>query len=433
MSFLRIIRSKIYKNYTELYLKCDRRISNKRDLEIMEVTARFGTKKKIAFSNYFYQRKRNLTLLKEYFNQKIITSTEYGLSITYLLAIPILRTIKNFLFIKDFEIEVIENFAYTSKILAFTAGVKRLFPKLEGYEIEDINVAKQKYSPKIRERIIILFLCVFYNVYNYSLMLQYYYLKRFLLLIDFKDKKIIVEEGRNPTQICFLDFAKENSIPVIISYRGIPPISRYYFGFNVITTNKISYDRLSKYNSEVKVVNKPYLLDFNKLIINKNKRNKIGFLADMCGGGITFHEKKILDSLLNKISENYKISIIVSIHPQERERKWEYYKSIFTSQYIEFRKGDIFEDYINGIDILVGRSSTAIFQALLAKKPVIIVDLFNDKPMDQLVKYSSGLIKYAIDEESFFQCYNYFYTMNKNEISKRYNQALSNLEIQTTF
>jgi hypothetical protein len=433
MSFLRLMRKKIYRNYTELYLKCDRRISNKRDLEIMEGTARYGTEKKIAFSNYFYQRKRNLTLLKEYFNQKIITSTEYVLSITYLLVVPIIRTIKNFLFIKNFEIDVIENFAYTSNILTFPAGVKRLFPKLEGCEIEEINVAKQKYPPKIRERIIIFVLCVFYNVYNYSLMLQYHILKRSLLLIDFKNKKIIVEEGRNPTQICFLDFAQKKSIPVIISYRGIPPISRYYFGFKIITTNIISKNKLLKYNSDVQIVSKPYLLNFNRLLTKKNQRNAIGFLSDVGGGGITLHEKKILDLFINKISKKYKISIIVSIHPQERERKGEYYNSIFTSKNIEFRKGEILEDYINEIDILVGRTSTAVFQALLAKIPIIILDLFNDKPMEKLTEYSEGLIRYATEEDSFLECYDYFYAMKKNEINRRYNQALSNLEIQTTF
>lgn len=432
MSLFRFFRKKIFKNYTELYLKCDRRLSSKLDLEIMELTAKYGTEKKIAFSNYFYQRKRSIILFKEYYNQKIITSTEYLFSISYLLIVPILRTIKKFLFITDFEIDVIKKFNYNSKILTFTAGVKRLFPPLYGYQIEEIKVVKQKYSPTLKERFLIFFYCVFYNVYNYSLMLQYYSLEKELRLIDFNRKEVIVEEGRNPTQICFLDYAEKNDVIVTVSYRGIPLISRYYFGFNIVTTNKISYEKLSKYNANVKIIEKPYLIDFKKIVTKDKKNKKVGFLTELNGSGITSYEKTRLDLFINKVSEKFNIRVSISAHPQER-KKTDYYNATFTGNFIEYRKDKMLEHYLNNIDILIGRSSTAIFQSFLAKTPVIILDLFSDKPMKELAKLSEGLIKYATDEKSFLKYYKYFYEMKNIEIETRYCKAISNLDIESTF
>ena len=419
----------IFKNYTKLFLHCNRRLPSKIDLKIMEESALFGSKKKIAFSNYFYQQRRSNILLREYFKAQYISRAAFIFSTVSSFLIPRIKVLKSLLFQKKYDMNQIVRMNYSSKYLTFSAGVKRLHPRLKNKKIEDILVRKQIYEISFFMKIKCFLMCIYHNVYDYSLMLHYINLNQSLSLINFNGKECFIEEGRNPTQILFLDFAKRHSIRLTVIYRGIPPISRYYFGFKVLTTNNISKKILSKYNSSVEIIRDASYLIGKNSIKNNFSKNQIGFLPDLGIGGLTKIEKKRLDTFLNSISENEKIKIIISLHPEEDKKAKDYYESTFRSQYITISEYDDFIQYLREVDILVGFSSTGLFQAVLARRPVILLDLFDEKPMENLKRASSGLMRYAKDKNSFINCYNYYYSLGEADLNKYHRLFLSNIGV----
>ena len=104
---------------------------------------------------------------------------------------------------------------------------------------------------------------------------------------------------------------------------------------------------------------------------------------------------------------------------------------MFDSEFISFKDEICFEEYLNKIDVLVGTYSTGLYQAFLAKIPVIIIDLYNDKPMEKFVNLSEGLVKYATNDESFMNCLNDFNHMSSKNIKIAHLAALKNLGIKS--
>lgn len=419
----------IYKHQFELYKKVNKRISEDRFHEIAEHWAEYGARKKIAFSGYYYDTNRNIALLKEYWSNGYISFIDYLSSVFYQNVISKIKLIGQVLFKKYYFLSRIKETRFHSKTLTITDGIERIFPGHINIQIEDIPVEKVNTQIKFFKRLSILFLCIYYNVYHFQSVLQYTILRNDFKNIDFTNKQIIIEEGRSSSQILLMDFAKENNIPLTIYFRGIATFRRYYYGFKLVVTNIISYDLWSTYNKDVSII-KPYAIEFDKIELKKSKKYITGLLVDIGRAGINMNDKKKFDLFFNKISEDNKIIFNVSIHELDTGMKNGYYQSTFTSKYIKYRKETAFEDYLNGIDILVGRVSTAIYQAFLAKVPVILVVLFNEKPMKRLVELSEGLIKYVADERSFLDCYHDFISMKKSEIDLKHKKALKNLQIK---
>jgi hypothetical protein len=429
VNFINTIKKHFYKNYNELYLRCDNRISFNRYFELSEISTLYGNSKKISFSGYYNVRHRNKLLLREYRNNKYISLLEFVLSSVFQFLLPISKSISKMLFEKKFSVFVINKFKFISSNLTFTGGYERLFPNISNLDIEDIKGSTKIIRPNIFIRFRVLGICFRYNIFDSEYVLQYFILNQGFKKINFRNKNLVIEEGRNIRQLCILDYANKNKIPSTISIRHIPAFGRYCYGSKVITSNQIAFDHYKKYNKETTLIKKPYVLDFKK--ITNSKTNKIGFLVDIGNAGLNIRDKQVLDKFINEFSKTHNIQIIISVHPQELGVNDEYYNKAFDSEHISF-KGDIcFEEYLNDIDILVGTYSTGLYQAFLAKTPVIIIDLFNDKQMENFVNLSEGLLKYAVNEESFMNCLNDFNQMSIKNINITHKTALYNLGIKS--
>lgn len=434
-SIIKKYRKKLFLRLEELFINCDKRLPYKETKRLSQQSENRSLKSKsIAFRKLYYLNDFYCSLLRIYKKRNFISFYHYKI-IKIIRKINTFRTFLVFIFcFKKYKIYVISKFKFSSKYLTFALDNKNLIPKITNYPLENIQIKSIRYIPNIKDRIHTIYHCLKFNMTNWYYVFQYKKLKEGLSKIDFDDKIIIVEEAGDIKQQMFLDFAQENSLKVLLTIRGILDTNcRHWYDFEIVTDNLISKKFLQKCNKNVRQVKRPFLMNFNKIdFAKRDYTGKIGYLPDLGDFFMNFHDKTIMDKFINQISKDRKLSFSISLHPQDKSKGLEgynYYKSIFDSEYIKYREESEIEDYLNSIDILTGWSSTVFFQALISKVPVVIIDLFNDKPMENLVVYSEGFARYATDENEFVESIKYFYSISSEKKNAMYKKCLQNLNI----
>ena len=160
----------VYKNYNDLFIRCNKRLNSSIHNKVFEDSALFGSKKKIAFSGYYYQRKRNYKIIKAYKDNNLIPLIDYIFSYIYICFSPFLKTIKRLIFSKIVEIDSIDKYLYKEKNLTFSAGIGRLIPVYNSLNIQNVIVVKKKHFISFKDRLYILFLLLYYRVFDFSLL-----------------------------------------------------------------------------------------------------------------------------------------------------------------------------------------------------------------------------------------------------------------------
>jgi hypothetical protein len=432
MSNIKIFKNsdrRVFLSAADIYLYCNRRISYLDFLYISQISANTISKKKTAFTAYYYLEDVYYRLLKEYRNRRYISTLSYYFSLLIKSVYTIFQLFKSVFLRKNFEVYSISDRQIIRDRHTFSGGSKRLCPIINGTPIDDIDCWKINYVPFIYERMVILFACYKFKVYNFEIVLQNNILQNQLKKLNLSNVEFWVEEGTGLIQTYFLDFARCNGLNVKISVRGIVDTCFYRYGFEVLTDNIINLNILKKCNENVSLV-KPYSLDFENINSEKPVKKKIGYLLDMGNFIMNYHDKVKMDSFIREISIKYKLNFILSIHPQEKNKNEKQYRMFFQdSRYIEFREGDVIEDFFNEIDILVGWMSTTIVQALFAKIPIILIDLFQEFPMKSLASLSEGLIEYANDEDSFLKYLSYFEGLSNSDINRKHDMAINAIQL----
>ena len=89
-------------------------------------------------------------------------------------------------------------------------------------------------------------------------------------------------------------------------------------------------------------------------------------------------------------------------------------------------------DFFNNIDIMVGWISTSLFQAFLYKKPVIILDLFDDNHCINYLNENNteSMVKIVKNENEFNDAILFFRTLSTEDMNIRYLKAFEQLNIK---
>jgi len=172
-------------------------------------------------------------------------------------------------------------------------------------------------------------------------------------------------------------------------------LTKHYLQNEIILENflKRNYDRSCLLVTGNPMFDKFFIKKPTNLI-SKEKENKIKILI----APDSFYEfgiwtksqrSEILKKIINEINkEKDHFSIIVKIHPSAAtlDDYTEIVNSIDETIPV-FQKGGI-EDYLDQIDLVISYSSesTGLIYSLLAKKPIIIFNFFNDKIVDIIAK-----------------------------------------------
>lgn len=396
---------------------------------IVKESAEFVINKKIAFNQFYlyeYQYNRIIKLYKEI---KYIGIIRYYISYILKSSIYEIYFYINFIFIRRHSVKLLSGTNFIEKFLIYSVAYHDLVPAIEKVEYENISLELFEIKTSIEDLIKVFIIKYKYHINDFKTILEYVKITQQLEKIDFNNKIILVEEAQNLQQQFFLDFAKEKKLNILITARGIYSFSRYLFGFEVVTDNKISKDLFQKLNKNVLQIQKPFLLNFN-MIKSGLKNNQIGYLPEIGNHIVNFNTRQKMDLMLNELSIKHEINIYISLHRQEQSlNRADYYSRIYNSKYIKYRTEKYFEDYLNSIDILVGHKSTGLYQALLFKKPVIIMDIYNNKPWEEFITNSGGLAKYVDSLESLYNVYLYFNSLCNEDIEVLFKEFKRNMNI----
>jgi hypothetical protein len=425
------MKFKVYSSYEELFLKCLCRPRLQESIDLTTDIAKKAAVQKNEFSQIYFRNALFYCFLEFYRKKKYITNCEYILSLIYSKIYRGWKFIIHLFLKKQFEIFDFEIVALTKNIVVFDIGNSNLIPGLD-IDFDKIKLNYQNdYTPTLSDRVKIFSTAFVWNVWDVKAILQFMVFSRSYSKLDIDKKLILVEEGMDIKQQFFLVLSANSKKNVIVSQRGPIYCGRYMFGFEIIVDNSVTLDKFRFFNNKVAVVKEPYLIRKNLVNHNKEKTLVIGYIADIGDSLLNKVDKRKIDKFVIEFAHQYGYSVIVSVHPQEivNSNRKLYYDEKFDGETLSVRTDKDIESFFNNVDIVIGWYSTALFQAFIVKKPVIILDLFFDFPMQDFVQRSEGLMCYARSHDELNDKINYFYTLQSITFIDKYEKALKNLGI----
>lgn len=425
----RKIRHKVLIGLLDLFLYCDQRLSYNETLLLSQKSVPKADKRRIAYNQHYYYEAFYKLLIDRYRDRGLITFGQYAVSKTIRVVFCVKRFITFILSSKKYSLIQTQPKTYRSKYLSYIDIHPRLKAHVADNLIENIDIESVDIRPNLKERVSVLIECWRDKVNDPEIVLQCRTIQAGLSHIKLDGHVLIVEESQDLRQQAVVEYAKNNGIPVLITSRGLNYNSRYLFDCHVITDNVLNANLFKILNAKVSQIRKPYLLNLKKAQISKERSGKIGYCPDLGNLLINYHDKLMIDQFMKRVSEKLKIRLSISVHPQQKITHKEYYQKMFSGALCEFRNGTSIEEYLNSIDILVGWYSTTLYQSLLMKKPVIIVDLFGDRPMKNLAEVSCGLMSYACDELEFKTLYKYYMSLSSESVCEMHHGFLTALNI----
>lgn len=423
----------LIRNLDGLFKKINKRLPYHDFIELATKSHAKADKKEFAFNHFRYYKFLLSDLIDEYLKRNFINRGQYY-SIKIFIFLNTVKFYMSFIFKtrKYYRLDQslnIQNYKY----LTLTLGSKRLVPS--GFDnIKDIEAPYRVYKFSIIEKISIIFNSIKKGVPPH-LEAQYFILKKDIQYFDLSNSIIVIEECMDVEKQIFCDVIQEKCQELIITQRGIPYLPLYFYNVNVNVNNNISHTIQSKVNKKVSYEYN-YPIGLNENII-KNKINKdklrIGYVSDLGDFIISYKDKKEMDLFMKNISISNNYNLIISIHPIElvHKKNFIWYESL-TSEKIKIRQENKINDFFNNIDILVGWLSTSLYQALLYKKPVIILDLFNDNHCVDFLNDNNakGMVKIVKDEKEFNCAVDFFHNLTVDDMNQRYIEAYKILNIK---
>lgn len=155
--------------------------------------------------------------------------------------------------------------------------------------------------------------------------------------------------------------------------------------------------------SRIKITGNPYFNTFTKDITDKkNKKNKILFISQKLknngGQKWPYDEFVVLEDLLKVLEEIIlPHKLMVRLHPQEKQGKFDYLLSRYKFSYDKMR--DV-KKSLSSSGLVIGMNSVVLFQAALAGKKVISYQPYL-RGKDCLVSNRMGLSKLVTDKDKF--------------------------------
>lgn len=255
------------------------------------------------------------------------------------------------------------------------------------------------------------------------------------LLIDWYENQI-VDKG--------LNYGKNTFYPNVKSkgYLGLNQIFEVNDSFlptDLEYRSKISPDEINiiskKYYQDLKIKRKDIKLSIapsfrnENIFLNtkfkpkKNKNNKIRILINFTA---STYDNLIMINLINKCKTIFSNKFEILIRPHQSSKKEIFIQNLSKQLNYKFSNKNIYEEFKN-INILISRSSTACFEALVFNVPVIITRrIFNFFPYKNYDKIRKELWFFCNDENEIeLSIKKIVNNIKKKKYSSNYNSYLA--------
>ena len=418
------------RNLEDLFKKLDKRLSYHEFIDVATKSHRKADKKIFAFNHFFYYQFLFHDLVNKYLEKKYISHLQYYL-IELLVKVDSIRSCIFFLIRNRKYYCINRTFNTRYKYLTLTLGSNRLMP--QGFEnIKDITAPYKIVTFTLKEKLIIIMQSLKSKTLPH-LEAQYIVTQRDIKYLDLSNSIIVIEECMNFEKQIFSSLIKNKCKKLIITQRGIPYVPLYFYNTEVQVNNSLTYNLLSKNNKNISYQFN-YPIDTKDVLPNKiNKNIKLGYASDLGDLILNYKDKKTMDLFVSKITMNNNYHLNISIHPIElvNNKNFLWYESLLNNN-IQIRQENKLEDFFNNIDIMVGWISTSLFQAFLYKKPVIILDLFDDNHCINYLNENNteSMVKIVKNENEFNDAILFFRTLSTEDMNIRYLKAFEQLNIK---
>ena len=299
-------------------------------------------------------------------------------------------------------------------------SAQELFEKWQRYQEEPLeNWQYLKYGFRL-----------FFSKKLLALLVTYYKLFEKAL----ENTKVVVITGQSSIfEKCLIAVASKKKVPVLRLQHGVGEelVTPDIFDnvYKLVFSEKVKKDleKLGYPSEKVKVVG-PVIFDdiVNYVKPKKKERNVLIATPGTWASGIL--ETKTYFSRLKKIINRMKeVHLIIKLHPRETKNHWQKYKEEFPN--IKIFEGKIsrkeFYDLIQWSDVFITFGSTASIEAMIVKRPVVNINLLDDKFVTGWIEEKKITINCQYYEdvgrfvEQAFSDYNSYFKKQENFLKEK--------------
>ena len=287
---------------------------------------------------------------------------------------------------------------------------------------------------------------------NLKIKLKYLFDVLYILEENIKNLDLLlVAHSLNGEMGLAVDFFKKHKLPTIEVIHGVPGAFEHNKNIGKIAVNgkrdKIFYTNHGVNSQKVVVTGCPRYDKFFHIREEQKKYNHLLLILDWIA--FTSSSRTSMDifrqvmCMLRLIEQLNKVKLIIKLHPLQTESELMYVRSLvfknnYYKEYVEVVKNSDTNELLKTASIVFTHSSSVGLEALLMKKPVIILDIFPGfkliyrghngflivKDFDELLMLTRKVLK-DIDEylrsnsKNIKKTIEYFYNDSKGESYKR--------------
>jgi transcription antitermination factor NusG len=258
-----------------------------------------------------------------------------------------------------------------------------------------------------------------------------------LLKIEPKNSQVFIREGIAQVTRSLMQCARELAIPTVTYYQriilgNITFVPRETSKVIVITKKGLP-DNFITYDAEIISLNDNPYISWRHLSAERPNQNIYGLLVGDENSRY-LQQKKIDQKILERISKQHKPKCIIRPHPQEMSKphRVEYYESLARIyNFVEIDTSSSAEDFIENVDIVITYvNSTLVDEALLCKRPVIVVKKESETVNQKTIDIASDFCCVVDSEDSFRLALNLFSSMSISQLDSIWNKVLDSLDFK---
>jgi UDP-N-acetylglucosamine:LPS N-acetylglucosamine transferase len=260
------------------------------------------------------------------------------------------------------------------------------------------------------------------------------------LKLESVDVQVFIREGIAHATRALMQSAKDLSISCIVYYQRIILGNTTFIPREsskiILISQKGLPEHFITHNAEVVYLNDNPYISWRNLSATRQNKNTYGLLAG--DENSRYLQQNIIDKkILDLISKEVMPKCIIRPHPQEmtKPHRVEYYQSLITNyDFVEINTNPSADDFLEQVDFVITYvNSTLVDEALLCKRPVIVVKKESETVNQKTLNFASDFC-FVVDTNSELQsAFHSCSLMSESELDYAWNLFLEELNFNQNY